>query len=170
MTRKHCKKKWNKKGSMEDIIYIAVIGFAAAVVLLMIYVAVSKTNDHVQSNSMLDTPSKTFVSTIKGYFTSILDKVGIFILVMSLIISLVLASMIRVHPAFAFVGLIFMVISVVVAAMMSNAYEAMTSNPKIASAASDLTFTTFTMRYLPYIVGIFDAIMIGVMLKLGDNQ
>lgn len=158
----------NKKGSAQDVIYVAAVMFALAIIAVFIYGMMQRVDAKIQSSSQFTSEGKTLSTRLSGYFTSIVDKAIVFFFVISLIVAVVMAMLIRVHPAFIFIYILVLAIGVYTAAMMSNGYEAVATSTQLSSAAAGLTFTTLAMRYLPWFVAVFGVIIMAVMYKTGE--
>lgn len=158
----------NKKGSAQDVIYVGAIMFALAVIAVFIYAMMLRVDAKIQSSSQFTSEGKSLSTKLSGYFTSIIDKAIVFFFVISMIVAVVMAMLIRVHPAFIFIYILVLAIGVYTSAMMANGYEQMATSTQLASSASGLTFTTLVMRYLPWFVAVFGIIIMAVMYKTGE--
>ena len=64
----------NKKGSLIDMIFIAVGLVVFAVAVLISFKVVSEFNTNIQANADIPTEAKTAVNTLEGHYSGVLDK------------------------------------------------------------------------------------------------
>ena len=86
-----------------------------------------------------------------------------------LLIGLGLASisfslMLRSHPIYLFIGMIFMFSGIFVAIQISNAFQTLQSQTVLATAVAEYDLVIWVMEHLPHIVMIFGGIMFIAML------
>jgi hypothetical protein len=172
------KKRWGKKGSIEDLLYIAVSLVVISIVLIIAYKITNGfytgvTNSpmiqkmEAQSNSTYATSS---IKTINGDYKRVLDKAFLFITMMACLIALVMAALVRVHPVFFIFYILFLVFIIFLTAIFSNAYQEIAAQPGFTTLADDLYFTSKIMGMLPFIVGIFGILLSIVMYKTSQSQ
>ena len=160
--------KLNKKGvAAESIFLMVVAGFIFALISIVgFYIANDELipqvqpliDDYVVVNDSLNTYSESLVTLDYATF-------GIFIgLVLAVIIS---ALLIRVHPVFLFIFALMLILAIIVAVPLSNAYQTIEAD---LGVASDFTITSFVMGNLPLftaVVGI--AAMIIAFVKMDSR-
>lgn len=86
-----------------------------------------------------------------------------FLLVGLFAFGLVMALLGKSHPVFFFIGLIILAVSLILSAIYSNAYHAITSNANFSASASEFSVMTIIMDKLPLIIFIL-FIVISVVL------
>jgi len=95
-----------------------------------------------------------------------------FILFFGLMIVGLLVSgfLIRVHPAFLFIYIIFLGLSIFVAVYLSNTYEIIVSNAQFAEIADNYAMITFVMRHaIKILIGVGALSMIIIFGKVGGG-
>lgn len=155
----------NKKGSVANILLIAAVGFAMALVCMIgYYVAHDQITPQLQDqighepvvNETLNTYSDSLAAT---------DYLGFGVIAGLVIFAVLGALLIRTNPAFFFLYLLVLIIAVVVAVPLSNAYQTMD-----ASIGGSLTITTFVMSNLPAFIAVVGVATIVVsFVKFGTG-
>lgn len=163
-------RKLGKKGSILDLIFIAVGLIVFAVATLLAFKIMSEFNDNVQANADIPTEAKTASNTLEGDYSGILDKSFLFICIGLAIGALILASLVRVHPIFFVFYLIALVFIIFMSGVFSNIYQTMAETPQLSTQADELVMISSIMEFLPFIIGIFGFILAGVMFKLWSNE
>lgn len=159
----------NKKGSLEDIMFIGIILLFAAMVILIGFKVTSEFNDNVQTNDLIPANAKTSTQTLTDFYPGIVDNSFLFLTIGLCIATLVLAALVRIHPMFIAFYLIGLTIVVFVSGVLSNIYQEMAANANLAAQADQLTVITSIIEYLPFIIGIFGTLLMVVMYKLWRN-
>jgi hypothetical protein len=159
-----------KKGSAGDLALIALIVFAAALILLFGYKIMNSLNTELQANANVDANAKTASATLVGYYPGVIDNTFLFLTIGLCLIALVLAALVRISPIFLFFFFIAWVIIIFVSAALSNIYEAAASSTVLATEASNLTFISAIMTYLPLIIGVVGGLLAIVMYTSWRQQ
>ena len=164
-----------KKGSAQDLLFIMVIALFFSVVVLLGFKIMSEIDDQVQDSDAIaefdDGGYARAASTkLKSTFTGALDG-GFLLLVIGLsIIAIVLASLVRVHPAFMVLFIIVWVILLFFSGVFSNIYQEMAANSQLTDVASQLTMISTVMNYLPLFIGVIGALLMIIMHKVYQND
>ena len=153
----------NKRGSLTDLAMIAAALFAFCVMMLLGYKMVNAFNTEIQTMPEIPQNAKTSTDKMEAHFPGILDNSLLFLAVGLGIVAFALAALVRVHPVFIFFYLV--LIEILVCGALSNVYEEMASSPQLITLASNLTFATILMRWLPLIVGTIGSLLAIVMYK-----
>jgi len=162
----------NKKGSLTDLAYIAVVLVVFSMVVLIGLKIGEEVNNNLQADTtgMIDATTKANTDSAVTRFTYAIDNSFLFLMIFMCIGVLVLAAMVAVHPIFIplyFFGWIFIIF---LGGVFSNVYQEMAGNANLAGTASSLTFISYIMNFLPFVVGILGILIMIVMYKLGNNQ
>jgi len=166
---KNRKKKMGKKGSLIDLIFIAIGLLLFAVVTLVAFKITSEFNDHIQTNDAIPAVAKDSTSTLVGHYSGTLDKSFLFLCIGMAMATFVLASLVRIHPIFIPFFIIALLFVIFFAGIFSNLYQEMAATPELAAQAEQLVFISHILTYLPFIVGILGTILCIVMYKLWNN-
>ena len=165
----------NNKGSIQDLILIAVVLLFAAITILIGFKVMTEINDNLQTSSVLETydtdsHARTASSTLAGYFPGIIDNSFLLLAIGLAMITLVLAALVRVHPMFIALFFIGLLIVIFVSGVLSNIYQEMAATTQLSSQATQLVFISHILEYLPLFIGIFGFILMAVMYKLWKNE
>lgn len=160
----------DKKGSLQDVIFIAGVMLVISISLLVGFKMTDSFNEQVQGLDIVPDDAKESMAQFNGYYPSVMDSAVLFVLVGLIIVALIFAFLIRVHPVFIVFYLILLVVIVFISAIFSNIYEQVSQDPNMIAQASQLTFTSNIMNFLPFIIGIVGFIIAIVMFKQGGER
>lgn len=158
-------KRKNKKGSIQDILFIVAFVAAIGIILLVGSKAMGSINDQFQSSTFITTEGKTASAELNGVFENTFDNLFLFIIVFLSIGSLVLAALVRVHPIFIPFFIISLLFVILIGAIASNVYEEIASNPNFSVEADNLEVTSFIITKLPLLVSIIGSLMCIILYK-----
>lgn len=156
----------NKKGSFQDLVYIAAGLMAIAVTLLIAFTIATAFNTNIQADANMPAESKTASNTLTGYFAGVGDNVFLFITIGLSLAALALAALVRVHPVFLVFFIIALIILIYITGIFTNVYEEMAASPQMVAQANQLLFTSFIMARLPFIVGVMGILLMLIMYKV----
>lgn len=159
----------NKKGSIEDLVFIFVSLFTIAVVILIIFKVSNSLNTEFQASNKINTRGKAAYNSINNLYPGVVDNSMLFLVIGLCITALMFAMMVRVHPVFFILYIIILAILIFVSAAFSNVYQQMAAQTDLASEAAQLTFTTNILTYLPFLIGVFGFLLAIVMYKSWQN-
>jgi len=145
--------------------YIVVVMFIVALVGLIGYTITSKFVDKVTTTDSMPTEAVAIGNQVNGYYTSVLDKALPIILIGMCVVAIVLATLVRVHPAFIVFFIIAWVFVIIIAGVMSNAYVDIAASTQLAGYAANLTMTMFVLKWLPWIIGVMGAVLMFILYK-----
>lgn len=155
----------NKKGSIQDLVYIFVSLVSIAILILIVFKVSNEMNIKFQASSDINARGKSAFNSINNMYSGVLDN-SFLILAFGLgIVALVFAMMVRVHPVFLVFFVIILAIIIFVCGVFSNLYQKMANDPELVSVAVQLTFIDNIMTYLPFIIGVFGFLLAIVMYK-----
>lgn len=164
----------NKKGSIQDLIYFGVVVLFFAMVILIGYKITNSIDTQVQSSVAViaydtDNYARTASTQLVSYYPGVIDNSFLIFAIGMALVTIILASLVRVHPIFIvffFIGLVFVIFF---SGIFSNIYQSMAEDPSLATEASNLIFIGKIMEYLPFITGIIGIILMVVMYKLRSD-
>lgn len=161
----------NKHAALTDLIVFGIYSFILVVISgLMIYVAATTKTELL---SKAPTLQKTFTGTnVTNVINDTFGKVGLsyqmlkwvtVMVMIGMVLSIMITSaLIKNNPAWFVAYILVVVISVIIAVPLSNAYEEIYQNPTISSGFTGLFGATWIMLHLPiwtmvigFIAGIF---------------
>lgn len=159
-----------KKGSVVDLIFIAVILVVFAVSTLITFKIMDEINTKLQDNVQIqeidtDSRARNAFLNIKEMYPGVIDNSFLFIMIMLCVGALVLSSLVRVHPIFFAFFLIILVIIIFLSAVLGNIYLEIANDPSFLSIANDLKFTSLLIKWMPRVIGVFGFIMSAIMYK-----
>lgn len=164
----------NKKGSVQDLIFIGIVLLFFSMIVLIMFKVGSEFNTKIQANSAviaLDTGSyaRTASSTTIGKYTTVLDKAYLFLAIGMGLVAIILSALVVVHPIFIFLFIFVWILTTIFSGVFSNIYQKMAENTSLAASASQLTFISLIMNYLPIFIAVIGIIMMVVMHKVRSN-
>jgi len=160
------RKKLRKKGSITDISFILIGIFSVALVALLVTYVVNSLNDEVQVNDIFPDNAKDASTKMNDDFPNVMDSGIIFIFFGMCIISLILASLVPIHPMFLAFYFIEYLLLIYVSGTIANAYKKVIEVGILSDAVSKYELTIFMFQYMPFIIGIFGIVLAIVMYKI----
>ena len=164
------KRNINKKGSLLDIAFIVAVAVFFGMVMLIGAKISGEFNSNINSMSGIPTEAKTASDQVDGQFSGTIDKLFLFLTIFTALASLVLASLVRVHPVFIPLFIIGLIFVVLVAGVASNIYQGAAESTVLSSTADELNFISNILEFLPLIIAVLGFIMMAVMYKLWSND
>jgi hypothetical protein len=137
----------DKKGdASEGIMFIVIIFFLAVSFVIVAFVN-SQLSNVITSTPLNDTTaSSSIVSGLDNLTINGTNKAFVF-LFGGMILAMMLSSfMVRVHPAWLFLYIIFLVIAVILTVPLANIYSEMIANETLNPIASQLTVINWVMQ------------------------
>ena len=156
----------SKRGSLQDLIFIAVVIFFFSIVLLVSYKVTNEFNSHISGMDNIPAEAKTAADTLEGHFPGILNNAFLFLSIGIALVSVALAAMVVVHPIFIPFYFIGLVITIIMSGIWSNVYEEISLHAEFSALSANLVIPATVMSYLPFIVGVFGMIIMVVMYKV----
>lgn len=164
---KGIKLRKNKKGIAADMIYGAVMLFALAFVLIIGYVVYTNMMPELR-NSALNTSAETIAALESGQdIIDTFDYLWVGILV-AIILGIALTSMfVKVHPAFYFVLIIVLAITILLSSIFSNMYAEISSTTEI-NATSAFPMQNYAFSQFPLVMLIVG--IIGIIILFSKSR
>lgn len=160
----------NKKGTLRDVIMIGILLLFFSLVVLFGFKISSEWNDAVQANPSIPANAKTASASLTGQYATSVDN-GFLLLAVGLAIgTLILASLVRIHPIFIPIFFIGLVIVVFMCGVFSNIYQGMAADPNLIAQADQLVLISHILTFLPLIVCVFGILLMVVMFKIWSIQ
>ena len=156
---------FGKKGSFQDIVFVLVVMFVLSVVVLIGYRIAGGVDDQIQSMASVPAEAKTASTELIAYYPTVIDNSALIILIFLAIMALVLAALVRVHPIFIPIYLVFLTFIILYGGIASNIYEKMAEQPDLTAYAANLNIISSIMLYLPIIIGVIGILMMIVLYK-----
>ena len=157
--------KHNKKGSIQDLLYVGITLFAFAMVILICFRISTSLNTEFQASDQIDSYGKIAHQKITNLYPGIIDNSFIFVTVILSIGTLILAAMVRIHPIFLPIYILAWIFVIFMCSIFSNAYQELAANADMVALAAQMTFMNQVMTTLPFIIGIVGALLAIVMYK-----
>lgn len=156
----------NKKGSLQDIVYIGMVLLFLGITILLGFMMTSQINDYLQASDVVDANGKAASNTLTGYYPGVIDNTFLLLVGGLALVTLMLALMVRIHPIFIPLYFIGLVVVIFVSGIMSNIYQEMAAHAELVAYANQLTIISTVLNYLPLMVGIFGTVLMVIMYKV----
>ena len=156
----------NKTGGLLDLIVLMIVGFVATLFFVGWIYANNQLTDTLLS---IESPSANITQATEATFVKINEALGgLKWLAAAMIFGSIIAIMVsnflvKAHPVFLMPYLLFVIISIVFSAYISNAYEDILSGGILASTLQEFSFVNFFFLNLPIwitVIGVMGAIML----------
>lgn len=152
----------NKRGSIEDTIFIVILLFITALVFLFAYVinfAISGAAAPAFEN--MSAGSSVGFTAVNSIFDNTLNYIYLAVF-FGLVISIIVTSFLTpTHPIFFVFAIFLFIVLMIVSVALSNAYSAITASSTFSSAVSHMPIMDYIMTHLPLV-----AIVIGVLAAI----
>jgi len=162
-------RKLNKKGSLDDLVYVGTTLLAIAILVLIMGKWTMDFNTNIQTNDDIPVAGKTAVQQIDNLYGGVIDNSFLFLTIGLCIVALVFAMLVVIHPVFFVFYFIMLGIVVYVSGVMSNIYQMAAEEAALADMAAKLLWIGHIMEYLPFIVGVFGFVLAVIMYKTWRN-
>lgn len=163
-----------KKASIVDYAYLIVFLFAFVVIVLIGNMVLSKVIPALNQSATEQGLSNETLEIINLHssqsYASLFDVLFLVAMIGVSIAVIVGAFMINTHPAFFFISLFFIVFMIIISAMLSNAYEAVSTNAEIAESASNYQIIPYILDNFPYFALLLGALISIVMYARGRTE
>lgn len=152
--------------SAEDVVYIGVAVFALGIGFLIINFATTTLFNALQNTTEFNVTNTNAGQALQAVEDNVLTKLdyvvtGFFI---ALVLGLVITSwFIGGNPIFMFIYFIVVVIATVVSAILSNVWEAISTNSNFVGSLTGFQVTNHLLSYLPLYVGVVGVVGIVIM-------
>jgi len=138
-----------------SLFFVLVVLFGVAIFAIILYNAYDKNikdnmNDALTSSTPVDADANvTAILEQTSGGISMLNPLFPLLLVGLFGFGLVMALMGKSHPAFFFIGILILSISLILAVIFSNAYESISTNENFTDTADDFSVINLIMNNLP---------------------
>jgi hypothetical protein len=162
----------NKKASILDIIYIAVIIFSLAIAGVFVKLITDRFHATIPAQLNATGGNAAEASGIVGAvfsgFSGMIDWITFAIFIGMLIALVITSFMFDTHPVYFFIFLILSIIIFLLSAIFSNVYQTMNADPNLSPTIASMPKQTFIMNYYPYVLLI--CIAISVIIIYGKSR
>ena len=137
----------NKKGELSDMLIFLVTIFILAIGLFLIMYIIPHISSGLRIAGLNNSAEGTdAINSLDSIGTKTINY-GFLMLFVGLSISMMITSfLVRTHPIFLFLYIIFLVITVILAFYLGNAYQQMIANPSFAGMVDTATFPNWIMK------------------------
>lgn len=142
----------NKKGFFMDYLMWMVFILIFAIVVIIAYMTLSKSNDGFQSDSNIPTASKTILGNWTSRFKSVFDWFMVTVLLGVSIGLIISAWIMRDSPAYIVIAIICLIIIGSLAYRFSNVFYQFSSSSGIQPYSSQFSLTPMMMNRLPILI------------------
>ena|SRR3972149_1174941 len=139
----------SKSGELTDImIWMITIFILAIGLFILIYIVPSISNGLRVAGLNNSVEGNNAISSLDSIATGTINN-GFMMLFVGLIISVMITSfLVRTHPIFLFLYIIFLAITLVLGVYLGNAYDTMKTNPIFASIVNNASFINLVMGHI----------------------
>jgi len=149
----------NKKAGVMDIVFILVFLFILGISTFTAYMIYNKYQERTAeletfNNSLTERIDDSAYATLTAF-----DYLFIFIFVGLIIMAIVSTFTIQTHPVFFFVSIMLLIITIILAAPISNIFEEVANETAFSNASNAYTVIPYFMGRLPFFM-----LMVGAIL------
>ncbi len=137
----------SKRGSVLDLLLIPALLFMIVVFLIVSFMVFSKVNStnifstNAQADKAMDDANQTFLN---------MDNMIMFVLVGLSLFTIISGFLFGSHPVMFFFSIFFLIISIITAAALSNAYDTFDAQSQISTYSDQFPKVSFIMSKLPF--------------------
>ena len=145
--------KMNKKGNVEDILFVLVIFLTVSIVGVIMVVIVGQLFD---TGVFDDTAAEVIKDNYELNVRPMYDKMAVGILFAGIIGTIALAFLVRTHPAFLLISILYGIVIVTVSVPLANVYDELRQTDELKEIMdNDFTMVTEVMANLPLFTTVF---------------
>lgn len=156
----------SKKGSVLDILWMAIIMLSFAMVVLICFKVYDALDDEFQVHPDIGATERSMSRQVRSIFPGVLDNSFLFLNIGLALVALFMATMVRFHPVFFVMFILVLAFIIFFAAIFANIYDEIATDPELVDLADELTFINLIMVNLPIIVGVLGTLISIVMYKV----
>lgn len=164
----------NKRGDVTEFILILVILFFIAVSFLVVAYVTDVFEDTIDETALNNTAvAQSAKSQLSNMSSNTIQRGFVIFFVFIVIGMMILSFLIRIHPVFIFLYIIFLAISIFLSIFLSNAYEQLVNTGALALVASKQTMTNWIWSNIVIIelaVGAMSMIITFAKIMGGSNE
>lgn len=143
----------NKKGDVSSIVTFMVMVFFLAVAFLISAFATNQFKEVITDSALNGTNVSVSSVDHLDRMTNTSIQYGYIAIFSFLIIGMMISSfMVRIHPAFLFIYVIFLLVAIFIGVPLANTYQEVAESSGIVDIASQQTLIEWTMEYMPFIL------------------
>lgn len=162
----------NKKGDIQSIYVMILVLFIIGVIAIVFVKAFRDATAELKATEDLNESASamTAIKVAEERSLPLLDYLFLAVFI-GMTLGVIISSIyIDVHSAFIVVFILGWIITIVVGAILANAYVEVTDESEIATVATEFTFTEIVMEKLPIIVFVIGIIVMIVLYGKGKSQ
>lgn len=164
-------KKINNKGQANSFLPYLLFGFVLVFIFAIVAIPVAELGDRVfdevkqQEDISKQNHTVAKINQVQSLITPAFDQLVFIILAAIAIGSLVIAIFTDYHPVVVGVFIIALILFIIVAGLMANAYDEVTSEDLLSQKASQFTMTNLILgSQFPIIVGFIGIVSLIILL------
>jgi len=151
----------DKRGSLVDMVFIAVMIFAFAIVCITGYAILQKYNEQVSAEDTMSELGKNMTLDAQNNYGNIFDGIMIFVVVGLAVALIVSVMVIKTHPSFLWVSLFLLIIFGVLFFVMQETWKEISEEDLYATQTNATTSFPITDYIMNNFIAIF--IVIGTV-------
>ena len=148
----------NKRGELTDMFIFLITLFILAIGLFVLMYMIPTITDGLKTAGLNNSAEGTnAITSLESFGTGTINN-GFLMLFVGLVISMIITSfMVRTHPIFIFLYVIFLGISVLLSFYLGNAYYQLIGNPAFANMYATATFSNWIFGHIAQIMTVLGA-------------
>lgn len=160
----------NKKGFINDWIFYMVMILLFSIIIVILYMTLSKANDGWQSSATIPTESKTIMSNWTSRFRSTFDWFIATIFIGIAIALIITAYLVRGNPIYVAIMFIVFPIIIMFGYRFANIFYNFSSSTGIQTYSSQFSVLTVIMNKLPILLIFLFAAFIIILFSKGRGD
>lgn len=149
----------DRRGSIQDLVLIIGVIFVFALIAIFGHKILFEFDS--QAGDQFGTEGGAILDSGLEDYPTLFDNIIFYVFILLSLISLVFAALVRINPIFVIFYIIIFIFIIITSAALSNAYEAITTNPQLIDIAASYTKTNWLLTYLPLLT-----LILGVLIMI----
>jgi len=150
----------NKKGTIMDFLYIVVALFIIALSTIIAFTVWDSYNTQVKEDGLGNSSIYPSLEANMNTTMNNMDYLFVFLMVGLTIALIISVFMIKSHPVFFWITMLFIIIVLIIAGALSNAYEMVGDNAELKAGHDNYPAMEFVMDNLPLFILLIAAMAI----------
>lgn len=150
--------------------YIVIGVFVVAVIAVLVSTVTSQINTQVSRIPLIGQQAQTASTTLSTTIPDTMNSGILFVFFGACIASIILASLVIVHPVFFIFYILETSLLVFFSGGIADAFQSFIETPALAQQYQQFGAMIFLFRWLPIIIGIVSFILAIIMYKVRQNM
>jgi hypothetical protein len=160
----------SKRGNLGDIVFIMVFVFVLGLIIFISATLLGKINAQIQGGDMLSARGAAIIDRADNRFAGTFNTVWFIVFIGMWVATLVSAFFIRSHPVFYFVSLFVLIIFVLLAGILGNAFDDIASSEGMSEYSDSFTIINWFMGRFGAVIAVMSVVVAVILFNKGGGE